>query len=1101
MDSKALRQGWDGRHLRIEALEDRRMLAADFELLKDIVTTPSREGSAPASLTVVGDVTYFVAQTSTLGPQLWKTDGTEAGTILVKEIRNGGYLSRPHSLTNVQGTLYFVAFDDEHGEELWKSDGTAAGTVLVKDVAPGRDGSTIRNLTVVGDDLFFTGGVDRDIELWKSDGTAAGTTLVKDIRVNFGSHPRYLTNVNGTLFFAASGGGAGYGLWKSNGTAAGTVMVKDVYIGPSSSSLVINVQTYVRPRSFLNVGDTLYFSAAATKGFNYELWKSDGTSEGTVLVKEIRPGTGSEGSNPQDFSQIDNMLLFAANDGAHGFELWKSDGTAAGTTLLKDIRAGVSGGLGSDLSGNWIPSSLFTHVADELFFVANDGFGRELWKTDGTASGTVRATDVFSSNKEPTALTNVGGTLYFGGDGRLWKSGGTGNGAEPVRDFGQFGGPERLSETANLAGTLLFVAGGNDKGLELWKSDGTTAGTAMVKDIASGGGSSRPGRPVEFGAALYFTANNRLWRTDGSVGNAVDITPAVEPGTSFDLTNLTVADYSIYFVSTRADATKSLWRIENSTTSAVRLRDFASEAYLDGNSLTNVGGTLYFMVQDGMNGLHVWRSDGTSDGTAIVPGSTPFSPLSNDEKLIAIGETAFYSAVDGDIWKTGAGGSVLVKQLYNQPYSSYSQNLTAVGGTLYFSSYLTDPYSAATRDLWKSDGTTEGTIAFKQISESYGLFPLRLANYGGMLYFTALDDQQRGVLWKADGTAAGTLPVKIISEQPNGTSPDHFVQSGGLLYFTADGGATGKELWRTDGTAAGTFLLKDIRPGLASSSPRNLTDVYGTLYFSAYDEVHGEELWKSDGTVAGTILAKEFVLGSGSSAPTGITPFAGGVLVAATTPEYGQEVWVMMPESNGDYTNDGATDGADFLAWQRSFGSSVATPGDAADGNENGGVDAADLAIWRQRFGTVADETPASISDGSSENAPLAFTDLIAVKEEIGASYLFSDQDIENEKSEATTDEAFAWLAKERPEASRGDWRRSAAEAELFAREETARASRWAENVSDVSRRLASMDHVALGSGRRTTDRFESPGAEQTDDPTSDLIGSPISAGGLSDAL
>lgn len=1006
-------------------MEDRRVLAADFELLKDIVTAPSNASSVPEELTVVGDVTYFVAQTSTLGPQLWKTDGTEAGTLLVKEIRNGGYSAKPHSLTNVQGTLYFVAYDDVHGEELWKSDGTAAGTVLVKDVVPGRDGSTIRGLTVVGDDLFFTAGVDRDIELWKSDGTAEGTTLVKDIRINYGSHPRYLTNVNGTLFFAASGGGTGYGLWKSDGTAAGTVMVKDVYFGPSSSGNVVNVQLYARPRSFLNVGDTLYFSAAATAGFNYELWKSDGTSEGTVLVKEIRPGTGSEGSNPQHFSQIDNMLLFAANDGAHGFELWKSDGTAAGTTLLKDTRAGVSGGLGSDLAGNWIPSAWFTPVVDELFFVANDGFGRELWKTDGTASGTVRATDVFASDKEPVALTNVGGTLHFGGDGSLWKSDGSGNGATPVRDFGQFG-LEQFPEAANLAGTLLFVAGDPEKGFELWKSDGTTVGTARVKDIASGGGSSWPGRAVEFGNALYFIADNRLWRTDGSPGNAVNVTPALEPGAYFYSTSLTVAGNALYFATANPEHTGSLWMLTYGAVGAVRMKELEPGAYFQDDSLTNADGALYF-ITEGITGWQAWRSDGTSEGTVAVPSPNPLPNLMFQKKLLVVGGTVFFNSYDDDLWKIGEGGSVRIKQFYSQPYPSYARDLTEVGGTLYFSSYSTDPSLEWTRTLWKSDGTTAGTVAFQQLPESFSRFPLRLANYGGMLYFTALDDQQRGVLWKSDGTAAGTLPVKVISNEPNGISPDRFAQSGGLLYFTADGGATGKELWRTDGTAAGTFLLKDILPGAASSAPRNLTDVYGTLYFSAYDEIHGEELWKSDGTVAGTVLVKDFVPDSGSSAPTHITPFAGGVVVAVTTPEYGQEVWTMMPESEGDYTGDGATDGADFLAWQRGFGAVASPAGSGADGDGNGSVGSGDLAVWKTGFGAGGD-APLTAGAAAVVTSELSVASLIASEE---ISTLAVDESFGGAVFNSADDAAFAWLAAYRTAIDRGGWNRSAATGEL----------------------------------------------------------------------
>src|SRR5262245_36651639 len=128
------RQGRVGRRLSLETLESRQMLAADFELLVDATTTPERGGSNPEQLTVVGDVTFFVATTPTTGAELWRTDGTEAGTVLVKDIRGGRGGSTPTKLTNVGGTLFFVANDATHGAELWASDGTAEGTRMLTNI-------------------------------------------------------------------------------------------------------------------------------------------------------------------------------------------------------------------------------------------------------------------------------------------------------------------------------------------------------------------------------------------------------------------------------------------------------------------------------------------------------------------------------------------------------------------------------------------------------------------------------------------------------------------------------------------------------------------------------------------------------------------------------------------------------------------------------------------------------------------------------------------------------------------------------------------------------------------------------------------------------
>src|SRR5262249_1844409 len=134
------------------------------------------------------------------GVELWKSDGTSAGTVMVKEIASGPYgtyaSSYPRSLSNVAGTLFFTADDGIHGRELWKSDGTSDGTAIVKDILPGGDGSIDPNnfpaptmINVSGTLFFAANDGANGNELWKSDGTNAGTVLVRDLAP--GSDPGY----------------------------------------------------------------------------------------------------------------------------------------------------------------------------------------------------------------------------------------------------------------------------------------------------------------------------------------------------------------------------------------------------------------------------------------------------------------------------------------------------------------------------------------------------------------------------------------------------------------------------------------------------------------------------------------------------------------------------------------------------------------------------------------------------------------------------------------------------------------------------------------------------------------------------------------------
>src|SRR5205814_2156640 len=168
--------------------------------------------------------------------ELWKSDGTAPGTVVIAKI------GVPAGEQVVVGnTLFFAATDNTNGTELWKSDGTPAGTGLVKDIWPGSGGSNPRDLVAFGNGIVFNAYNDQyGYEMWKSDGTGAGTVLVKDIVPGLGSSfPGLFTPFNGFLLFVASdaapGSGTGSELWRTDGTDAGTVPVRDVKPGPASS--------------------------------------------------------------------------------------------------------------------------------------------------------------------------------------------------------------------------------------------------------------------------------------------------------------------------------------------------------------------------------------------------------------------------------------------------------------------------------------------------------------------------------------------------------------------------------------------------------------------------------------------------------------------------------------------------------------------------------------------------------------------------------------------------------------------------------------------------------------------------------------------------
>jgi ELWxxDGT repeat protein len=459
-------------------------------LVSDI--DPGVNGSSPSEFTTLNGVLFFDAVDGTHGDELWRSDGTAAGTTMVKDI-NPAAGSSISELIAVAGTLYFRADDGTHGSELWRSDGTAVGTTMVKDINAGGTGSTPLDLTGVGGILFFSaddGVAGR--ELWRSDGTAAGTTMVKDIKPGGTSFPTDLVSAGGTLFFHADDGVHGDELWKSDGTSAGTTLVKDVNSGGGSSNI----------SDPTNVNGTLFFSAF--DGNSLGLWKSDGTAAGTSLVKSL-------GSVAEDLTNVAGTLFFAADDGNHGLELWKSDGTGAGTMLVKDINPGAAASE---------PATL-TDFNGTVFFQANDGTnGVQLWKSDGTAAGTVLVKVINpAADSFPDLFTTFEGRLYFsafdGADGReIWKTDGTGAGTVMVADINPGGGSSSPSPFTDLNGTLLFGADDGTHGTELWKLAGTGTPTSTVVGclpatvgvgtpttctaIVSNGGATAPTGPVGF---------------------------------------------------------------------------------------------------------------------------------------------------------------------------------------------------------------------------------------------------------------------------------------------------------------------------------------------------------------------------------------------------------------------------------------------------------------------------------------------------------------------------------------------------------------------------------------------------------------------------
>jgi ELWxxDGT repeat protein len=419
------------------------------------------------SVTTVGSTLFFVTNS-----ELWKSDGTAAGTVLVKAFPS--YLF-PSELTVVGSTLFFTAgaSASDSYRKLWKSDGTPAGTIIVKDTD---DRHVPGNLTALGGTLFFFSGWDGSFTLWKSDGTAAGTVSIAYFEYVLNNDLREVTAVGNTLFFVTVDSTHGEELWKSDGTASGTALVKDINPGTAGSA----------PGLFIALGSTLYFTA--NNGTNgQELWKSDGSAIGTVLVKDLNPG--ATGSNPGYLTVAGHTLFFGASSGVGGDGLWKSDGSAAGTVLVKPF---------SVVNQLWKQHGNGpTAVGGTVFFGFDDNNSGQskLWRSDGSAAGTTLVKTIY-----PTQLTAVGNTLFFVQyyyQPGLWQSDSTSAGTVPVSSFPPGAQNASMDKLTSTPIGLFFTA-----------DDGLTGSTPWLLPItasldSSNGGSGAPGSAFAFTAAGF----------------------------------------------------------------------------------------------------------------------------------------------------------------------------------------------------------------------------------------------------------------------------------------------------------------------------------------------------------------------------------------------------------------------------------------------------------------------------------------------------------------------------------------------------------------------------------------------------------------------
>ncbi|MEK6220762.1 MAG: hypothetical protein N2D54_00760, partial [Chloroflexota bacterium] len=327
--------------------------------------TPTNDGT--------DDKVYFIARNDTDGYELYVSVAPYTSVAQVENFTASDGSTYFDEMTAVPGNLtydiFFEIYHPTYGNELFGSDGSSIE--LIQDInSSGTSSSYPRYITALGTEVFFQADDGTDTELWKSDGSTTTEIDLYTDSSGSSSRPQYIAEMGGNLFFGAYTSTNGNEPRISNGVNfAGTQVLKDIMDTPSP-----NYSS--QPYYFTGLDTMVLFSADKSPEYGRELWASDGTEGGTVMLVDNAPG-GEDGYadrfDEETVAEVNGLVYFAMNDGVHGSEIWQSDGTAAGTQLFADLNPGKASSQPYQLVG----------AGDYLYFVANiDGNGFDVYSYD-----------------------------------------------------------------------------------------------------------------------------------------------------------------------------------------------------------------------------------------------------------------------------------------------------------------------------------------------------------------------------------------------------------------------------------------------------------------------------------------------------------------------------------------------------------------------------------------------------------------------------------------------------------------------------------------------------------------------------------------------
>jgi ELWxxDGT repeat protein len=434
---------------------------------------------------------------------VWITDGTAAGTNIVYDLYPRDFMNMEFQTADANMVVYttYSGGDCDYRFDVNVYDGTQVVSVDGYTADCGYGFPTISDFQILKGKTVYQNR-NCDVSFMAIDGQTSSALLTTGYLFNIGA---FRNKIMLESYRIEPGGDCEYGyagiadVTITDGTTVGTESLGDYFMVASNTDPLL-LKRVADP-------DEVPFPTEGN-----EVWISNGTAAGTVLLKDIWPGGGSSVDWRSQFIQWNDKVFFPANNGSSGMELWITDLTPTGTQLVKDINP-----TGTDGSLDYKP--FLGATTQGVFFKADNGTaGEELWLTDGTAAGTVMLADL-NSNGSSHILGGftLGGKLIFEvqtGDAtrELWVSDGTAAGTVLLMQFNTYTNnynPTRVYEFADMGSELVLrLKDGTDSREEsLWATNGTPSGTRLLASDDEWNATNDPIAEIN-GKILFYGKDN-----------------------------------------------------------------------------------------------------------------------------------------------------------------------------------------------------------------------------------------------------------------------------------------------------------------------------------------------------------------------------------------------------------------------------------------------------------------------------------------------------------------------------------------------------------------------------------------------------------------